>query len=65
MSLAGCQFDVINIKNFHGILRYLFQILATPLKQINWFSFKENRFSEKVWRIWEPPLFQAIVWPVV
>ena len=27
----GCQWDSINVKNFHEILRYLFQILATPL----------------------------------
>ena len=25
------SFDVINIENFHEILRYFFQILATPL----------------------------------
>ena len=30
----GCQCDVINDKNFHEILRYLFQILAKPLKQL-------------------------------
>ena len=27
----GCQYGNINIKNFHEILRYLFQILALPL----------------------------------
>ena len=27
----SCQFDVINAKRFDEILRYLFQILATPL----------------------------------
>ena len=29
------QLDVINVKNFHEILRYLFQILATPLSSQN------------------------------
>ena len=32
-----CQCDVINVKNFHEILRYLFQILATPLLN-DWFG---------------------------
>ena len=27
----GWQCDVINVKNFHEVLRYFFQILATPL----------------------------------
>ena len=27
-----CQCDVINVKNFYEILRYLFQILAMPLE---------------------------------
>ena len=31
------KWDVINVENFHEVLRYIFQILATPLKVI--FSF--------------------------
>ena len=27
----GWQWDIINVKNFHEVLKYFFQILATPL----------------------------------
>ena len=47
-----CQRNVINVKNLYEILRYLFQILATPLAKIIEKDLKKLRgcLYEKIYR---------------
>ena len=46
----GCQCDITNVKNFHEILTYFFQILTTPMKTKEILYTIRRTHSEIFWK---------------